>query len=222
MNGLTTVAQLNDYGRTRLSRHFFMRDMLYSEVSNVHGIPNIPEDSDLAIEVGRQLCERLLEPLHDRFGHVSIRSAYRSPRLNGFCNERFVAGDTACWCTDNDSNATRHIWDRRDAAGLTGATATVVIPAYLDYFAQTDDPAPLAWWIRDNLPDYADVYFFPHLCAFNIRWYEGQSDKAIWYLDPPRRDLITRKGEPGFEGDHMALYAQVIRSIDKEAGDVRD
>ena len=205
-----TVEQLTDLGRVRLSRNFFMREMLYSEVSNLHGVPNIPEDPELAIAVGRKLCEEILEPIREQFGHVGIRSAYRSPVLNQFCNERFVAGDTACWCTDNNMNAARHIWDRRDEAGFTGATATIVIPAYLDEYERTGDYRPLAWWIRDNVPAYAEIFFFRKLCAFNIRWYEGPSDKAIWYLDPPTRELMTRKGEPGFEGDHRHLYATAI------------
>jgi hypothetical protein len=184
--------------------------MLYSEVSNIHGVPNVPEDPDLAVAVGRRLCEEILEPLRDRFGHVSIRSAYRSPRLNGYCNERFIAGDTACWCTDNEMNAARHIWDRRDAAGNLGATATVFLPAYLNHVEAGGDHRALGWWIRENLPAYAEVYFFRPLCAFNIRWYEGETDKAIWFLDPPTRELLTRRGEPGFEGDHSHLYDGII------------
>ena len=31
---------LEDFGRVRLSKNFFMRDFLYSEVSAIHGIPN--------------------------------------------------------------------------------------------------------------------------------------------------------------------------------------
>lgn len=210
MSEIRSVEQLTELGRVRLSKHFFMREMLYSEVSNVHGIPNIPEDPETAIAVGRRLCEEILEPLHEQFGHVSVRSAYRSPRLNQYCNERFVAGDTACWCTENRMNAARHILDRRDDAGFTGATATIVIPAYLDHFEETGDYRPLAWWIRDHIPAYAEIFFFPRLCAFNIRWYEGPSDQAIWFLDPPTRELLTRKGEPGFEGDHGHLYSQAL------------
>ena len=210
MPGLSTVSALDDYGRTRLSRHFFMREMLYSEVSNVHGVPNIPEDPELALEVGRRFAGEILEPLHEKFGKVSIRSAYRSPLLNGYCNERFRAGDTACWCTDNEMNAARHIWDRPDAAGNLGATATIFIPAYLDHYEKSGDYRPLAWWIRDNVPAYAELYFFAPLCAFNIRWYEGASDKEIWFLEPPRRELLTSRADPAFEHDHSQFYRGII------------
>jgi hypothetical protein len=50
-------------GRVRLSRSFFMRDFLHSEIAAVHGISNMPDDPDLAIAAGRRLCEDLLEPL---------------------------------------------------------------------------------------------------------------------------------------------------------------
>jgi hypothetical protein len=109
-------------------------------------------------------------------------------------------------------NAARHIWDRRDEAGFAGATATIVIPAYLDHYERTGDMRPLAWWIRDHIPAYAEIYFFKKLCAFNIRWYEGPSDKAIWYLDPPMREILTRQGEPGFDEDHRHLYSNIIPS----------
>nr|WP_256202927.1 hypothetical protein [Pseudomonas sp. URMO17WK12:I4] len=52
-----TVSALEDLGRVRLSKSFFMRDFLYSEISQTHGIPNIPDFPDRAIEAGRQLCE---------------------------------------------------------------------------------------------------------------------------------------------------------------------
>lgn len=45
----------------------------YSEIANFHGIPNIPDDPDLAIEAGRRLCEALLEPLYRTFGGIAIR-----------------------------------------------------------------------------------------------------------------------------------------------------
>lgn len=210
MASINSVAALTELGRVRLSEHFFMREMLYSEVGNYHGVPNVPVDPDLAVAVGRQLASRILEPLKAAFGHVTVRSAYRSPVLNDYCHQRYVAGDSACWCTSNDNNAAQHIWDRRDAAGRIGGTVTVVIPAYLAHYEKTGDYRPLAWWIRDHIPAYAEMFFFRHLCAFNIRWYDGPSDQAIWYLDPPVRDLLTRRGAADFDGDHGGRYAGII------------
>ena len=214
MSAIRSVADLTEFGRTRLSEHFFMREMLYSEVANFHGMRNIPEDPDLAVHVGRQIARRLLEPLRSAFGHVTIRSAYRSPMLNRFCHDRHNelaargVTDGAYYCSDNVYSASRHIWDRRDDGGHCGGTVSLVIPWFLPRYEKTGDPRPLAWWIRDNLPDYAEAIFFPWLAAFNIRWYEGEPSKAIYIDDgaSPREECLTRPGMGNFDGGHGALY----------------
>lgn len=140
-----------------------MRDFLYSEISQIDGIPNIPDFPDRAIEAGRQLCEQLLEPLQDRFGRIAIRSAYRSAAVNA------KGAEDGNNCAKNESNYAAHIWDYPDADGHLGATACIVVPALLPWYDQTSDWTPLAWWIHDNLP-YANQYWFPKLAAFNLRW----------------------------------------------------
>ena len=93
---------LENFGRERLSEHFFMRDFMYSEISAVHGIPNIPDDPELAIKAGRGLCVNLLEPLRDIFGHVVIRSAFRSTIVNGYGHEHDMN------CSMNKKNFAKH------------------------------------------------------------------------------------------------------------------
>src|SRR4029450_9854788 len=75
-----SMSALEDFGRVRLSPNFFMRDFLYSEIAGFHGVPNLPDDPDLAIAAGRRLCETLLEPLQAAFGRLGIRSGFRSRR----------------------------------------------------------------------------------------------------------------------------------------------
>ena len=81
-----SVRSLEEFGRVRLSASFLMRDFLHSEIADFHGIPNIPDDPNLAIAAGRKLCEQLLEPLQATFGRLAIRSAYRAPSVNEFGN----------------------------------------------------------------------------------------------------------------------------------------
>jgi len=205
-----SVKALTELGRVRLSEHFFMREMLYSEVASFHGLSNVPNDPDLAIAAGKRLCAELLEPLHRAFGRVAVRSAYRSAEVNGYCNRRYVQSDGAdvgYYCSDNAYSAARHIWDRRDEAGYMGATATVVIPWYMERFERTGYPRPLAWWIRDHVPAYAELVFFPWLCAFNIRWYEGPSDKAIILDDGADEEILSDRSMANFDEDHSASYA---------------
>src|SRR4051812_8328149 len=110
-----SVKSLEDLGRVRLSENFFLRDFLYSEVANLYGLPNIPDDPDLAIETGRALCRELLEPLSAAFGRISIRSAYRCREVARICNER---GHN---CARPEAEYGKHIWDRRNAEGFSGA-----------------------------------------------------------------------------------------------------
>ncbi|MDC0886472.1 hypothetical protein OAS19_01590 [Altererythrobacter sp.] len=88
----TSVSTLDKLGRVRLSKHFFMRDMLHSEIAQFHGLTNVPDDPDLAIEVGTRLCKDLLEPIQERWGRITIRSAYRSCEVNALGNRMQAAG----------------------------------------------------------------------------------------------------------------------------------
>lgn len=117
-----SIKALEDLGRVRLSKNFFLREFLHSEIADFHRIPNIPDDPELAIEAGRRLCEELLEPLEATFGRVIIRSGYRNRAVNGFGNAHGLN------CSSNTASAADHIWDMRDADGCIGASACIVIP----------------------------------------------------------------------------------------------
>ncbi len=155
-----SVASLETLGRVRLSRYFWMREFLYSEIGNFHGIPNLPRDPDLAIARGRAFCETLLDPLEETFGRVFVRSGYRSPELNRFGNENGLN------CARNDNPLECHIWDHED---MPVAGASIVIPWFADRHDAGRDWRDLAWWLHDHL-DYSEINFFPKLCAFNIAW----------------------------------------------------
>src|SRR5882757_11550214 len=111
MRSPNTVRGAESFGRARLSRTFFMRDFLFSEIAAIEGMRNFPADPKLAIEAGRHLCANLLEPLQATFGRLAIRSAYRSPEVNGYgCVHRLS-------CASNEKNLARHTWDRRSKEG---------------------------------------------------------------------------------------------------------
>ena len=202
-----SMAQLEDFGRIRLSQHFFMRDMLYSEVASVHGMRNVPDDPAWAVEVGVALCNTLLEPLHTTFGHVTIRSAFRSAAVNARGENYRNIGGTK-W------NHARHVWDRPDASnGKKGATACVVIPWFVDYLARrpTMSWTAMGWWIHDHLV-FSEVTFFHgskyKYAAFNIRWHE--IDKRCCIKSSVDGNLMAQNGPkhaaayPGFpKFEHM-------------------
>lgn len=174
---------LEDLGRVRLSRHFFMRDFLYSEIGNVHAIPNIPDDPDLAIARGRVFCETLLDPLEETFGRIALRSGFRSAALNRFGNENGLN------CARNDNPLECHIWDRPE---LEVAGASIVIPWFADRYAQGRDWRDLAWWLYDHLP-FAEAWFFPKLCAFNLSWRPAPGRRIDSYIAP--RGTLLRAGQ---------------------------
>lgn len=176
----TTVDALTDLGRVRLSKSFFMRDMLHSEIAHVHGLLNAPDDPDLAIAAGTRLCEELLEPLQDQFGRIAIRSAYRSREVNALGNERGYN------CASNEKNAAKHIWDMRDADGCMGAMACVVVPSFYDVHPEPGGWQGLARWIDDNLK-YSSLWFFPTLWAVNIGWHENPKRRIDSYAEPKGR-----------------------------------
>ncbi|MEP1537051.1 MAG: hypothetical protein ABJQ34_09605 [Paracoccaceae bacterium] len=177
---------LETFGRVRLSKYFYMRDFLYSEISNFHGIQNLPDDPNLVIENGTAFCTQLLDPLEETFGRVAVRSGYRSATLNAYGNENKLN------CARNDNPLECHIWDwgRGDKA-IAGAS--IVIPWFADQFEQGRDWRDLAWWIHDHLP-YSGLWFFPKLCAFNLDWRPNPLRTISSYVAP--RGMLLRAGQP--------------------------
>lgn len=179
MRSLSSYSALEKFGRVRLSQHFFMRDFLHSEISNFYGVANLPDDPELAIRAGKHLCEKLLEPINATFGRIEIRSAYRSSRVNALGNEKSLN------CASNQANFARHIWDVRDSEGLIGATACIVVPWFMDRYAQGADWRSMAYWIHDHLP-YSELQFFDGegMCAFNISFHEKPKKNITSWLTP--------------------------------------
>ena len=190
MRKVASYESLEKFGRIRLSRHFFMRDFLYSEISNFYGIPNLPDDPATAIEVGEHLCEELLEPLNATFGRIAVRSAFRSCAVNALGNEK---GRN---CAKNEDNYAGHIWDKPDRDKMIGATACVVVPWFMDKYAAGADWRSLAYWIHDHLP-YSELEFFDGegMCSFNISWHQTPKKNITSWLKP----RVLLKGGHGTE-----------------------
>lgn len=197
----TSVNALTEFGRARLSKTFFMRDFLFSDIAAIHGLSNVPDDTDLAISAGEKLCQEVLEPLQDTFGRIAIRSAYRSVEVNGLGNEKGYN------CASNESNYAGHIWDKRDADGHMGATACIVVPGFWDRFQNEGDWQKLAWWIHDNLP-YSELEFFATYWAFNITWNEAPKRRITSWLKPTR--TLTKPGMDNHAGDHSEHWRDIV------------
>ena len=208
------LSALDAFGRQRLSKHYWMRDFLYSEVAEAHGIANVPDDAELAIKAGKAVCRNLLEPLRRVFGHVTIRSAFRSANVNGFCNCHNMN------CSSNEASYANHIWDHLDGDGFMGATVCIVIPDFVDWMNEQAgrDWQVLAWFIHDHLP-YSEMVFFVQNAAVNLTWrgdprdrahegdvaqFDGSVGSVVWRSQPKHKvlsfakpkGLLIKNGEP--------------------------
>ena len=202
-----TVRALETLGRVRLSDSFFMRDFLYSEISQIERIPNVPENPGKAIEAGTQLCTQVLEPIQKALGRISIRSGYRSPAVN----EVGAANKNQYNCSSNKSTYGHHIWDYPDKNNNIGATACIVVNSFVPYYEKTKHWQSLAWWVHDNVPAYASMYFFPKLAAFNIRWSPVTEKTIKSYIEP--RGILTKPGMDNSEGSHKHEYSDFLKGI---------
>ena len=205
-----SVKSLEEFGRIRLSKSFFMREFLYSEIAQIERIPNIPENPAHVVDVGRRLCQEVLEPIQDGLGRIGIRSAYRCPSVNA----KGAENNNQYNCAGNEKNYGRHIWDFPgvDGAKAKGATACIVVPSFLEYYERTNHWQALAWWVHDNIPAYSSMYFFPKLAAFNITWSEKPEKRIDSHITP--RGCLTKPGSANSKGSHENEYTEFLSDIE--------
>lgn len=193
MRAPKSMWSLETFGRTRLSKYFYMRDFMYSEISGFHGVSNLPADPDLCIAHGKVFCTELLDPLEETFGRIAVRSGYRSAELNKYGN------DNALNCAANDNPLECHIWDWHKGDKAV-AGASIVIPWFADQYDQGRDWRDLAWWMHDHLP-YSEIWFFPKLAAFNLVWRATPMRTISSYIAP--RGMLLRAGQKPNETDQQ-------------------
>jgi hypothetical protein len=165
-----TYSGLENLGRIPLSRHFHLREFLYSEIAVHYQRRNVPDDVDRAVWAGSMLCQKLLDPLQDQFGRVHVRSGYRSRAVNreGFLGKRKCA-------EDNDG---AHTWDYESKGFGFGAMASISVPNLSRRVLSGElDVATIAWWVVDHFPEWSVLEFFatadvPYAdeVVFNIGW----------------------------------------------------
>ena len=210
MKSPKSVNTLEEFGRIRLSKSFFMRDFLYSEISQIEGIPNIPDDPNLAVLVGTALCENVLEPIQAQLGRISIRSAYRSCAVNA----KGAENKNQYNCSRNEANYAGHIWDKKDHKGQMGATACIIVNSFIPYYEETGHWQALAWWIHDHIPAYSHMQFYPKYAAFNISWHESPRKEIGSYIRGDGGKLLIQPKSPSFAGSHAAEYQAYLQTLE--------
>ena len=64
----------------KLSKNFSLKELTYSQTAIRNGISNLPNDEQLVNLTA--LCQRVLQPVRDKYGVVSISSGLRAEALN--------------------------------------------------------------------------------------------------------------------------------------------
>ena len=81
----------------KLSKNFSLGEFLRSEAAERNNVRNIPSWTEIIAL--RNLCQKVLQPLCDHFGPITISSGYRSERLNelvhGVGNSQHMRGEAA-------------------------------------------------------------------------------------------------------------------------------
>lgn len=85
-----------------------------------------------------------------------------------------------------------------------GATASIVIPWFVERYENGTPWQAMAWWIHDHLP-YADMAFFEKYAAFNIHWHEKPMRRIDGQIGGPA-ECLTEPGMDNHEGDHSSEY----------------
>ncbi len=188
----STFGGLDALGRIPLSDSFHLREFLYSEIAVHYGLRNVPDDIDRAVWAGSMLCQKLLDPLQDRFGRIHVRSGYRSRAVN-------KAGVKKHKCAENNDGA--HTWDYPSQEFGFGAMACISVPSISRaVLSGAVEASAVAWWIFDHWHEWSVLEFFAppngltfaDEVVFNIGWNER-----------PQRAITNWRGGP------RALHKQV-------------
>ena len=91
----------------KLSKHFTLEEMIYSDTANKHSINNLPTTGEIIAL--RELVIRLLQPLRIAYGKpIYISSGYRCPELNklvgGVPSSQHVKGEAADCVVDGSAS----------------------------------------------------------------------------------------------------------------------
>ena len=90
-----------------LSQNFSLRELTKSQTAERKGISNEPSEEH--VENLKLLCTKVLQPIRDEWGVVSVSSGYRSPALcealgskSTSQHARGQAADFECYSVDNN------------------------------------------------------------------------------------------------------------------------
>ena len=96
---------------------------------------------------------------------------------------------------------------------MEGETACIIVNSFIPYYEETGHWQALAWWIHDNIPEYADLEFYRHYAAFNISWHEKPQKYIYSYVEP--KGYLKKAGDNSHNSDHSDEYEAFLRTLKK-------
>ena len=238
-----SVKSLEEFGRIRLSKSFFMREFLYSEIAQIERIPNIPENPAHVVDVGRRLCQEVLEPIQDGLGRIGIRSAYRCPSVNAkgaennqevlepiqdglgrigirsayrcpSVNAKGAENNNQYNCAGNEKNYGRHIWDFPGVDGAKAKGATACIVV----------PSFLEYYERTNHWQALAWWVHDNIPAYSSMYFFPKlaAFNITWSEKPEKRidshitprGCLTKPGSANSKGSHETEYRKFLSDIE--------
>ena len=147
------AAQYEELARTRLSKNFILRDFLFSTEAAALGLSNYPEHPELVIAAARSLCDKILEPVLERFGRFAIVFGYQ-------CRQAIEAGMSKSERL-NPRSSNPHMWDRQTWGDAVYSRVDILPYCVEDrlvtksefghWVIQTLDVCLLMTWTRSNV-----------------------------------------------------------------------
>ena len=200
---------LEELGRVQSQPRFLHAQLsVFPRSPTSMACPNIPEDPDLAIAAGMQLCKELLEPLQkDLWTPGVFARAIARPQVTKFCGKCPGAWRRRRAITPPITSGTCAIRNgtdggERPASSFHGSWSVT---------AKGADWRGLAWWIHDHLP-YSHLEFYSKVAAFNIQWREEPARRIDSFISP--RGCLTKPGMANHQGYHSRWYEGFPEIVD--------
>ena len=146
----------------RVGKYFMLSDFLFSEAAATKGVPNCPPLEGMEVESIRHLCDRILDPVVEEFGPISLTYGYVSPELQKKTYPAFKPTVHNC----------------KPAAGaLLGAAADILV------HKMVDDPRSVLYWIKANC-EFDRLILFPGSSIVCVAWSDKPRSHAKEWIYP--------------------------------------
>ena len=177
------MAALDALVKVRLSNNFILRDFLYSTECAALGLSNYPENPETVIRAGRELCERLLEPILAYFGRFAITFGYQ-------CRQGVEAKWSEKMRQEKRRSSSPHQWDRGTFGNEVYARVDILPFCVEDGLVSKME---FGHWLMHHLDvDLLMMWKKANICCISI----SPKPRRVWFewgdpaLGQPRREYF--------------------------------